>query len=86
MWSYNKRLNSDQFRIGYEYKALEPEDNIPDDIYDAIARAAEILYADTQKIETSLEMQRLALIDLEVETNGTETAEEMLKEIFKNKH
>lgn len=85
MWSYGKRLNSDQFRFGHEYKALEPTDGIPDEIYEAIAQAADLLYAETRNAETALEMQRLELIDFEVEFDGTAEAEEMLNEIFKNK-
>lgn len=85
MWSYGTRLNSNQFRFGYEYKALEPNDGIPADVYESIARAADLLYAETMNFETSLEMQKLQLIDLEVDFDGTAEANEMLKEIFDKK-
>lgn len=84
MWSYATQLTSNQYHWGVGYTSLEDE-WIEDDIYDEIAAAADELYDIHRELATQAEMQRLAQVDAYVRSYGTDEAEQMLGEIFKNK-
>jgi hypothetical protein len=57
---------------------------IPDDLYNSIARAADLLYAQyMQDLPVYTELNRLAQIDEQVDREGTAEATAMLNEIFK---
>lgn len=59
---------------------------IPDELYNSIARAADMLYAQYMaELPTNIELNRLEQIDRRVDEEGTDEARTMLDEIFKQK-
>lgn len=85
MWSYGKQLGSNEYRWGVNYTPID-NDWIEDDVYAELAAAADELYSIHRELSTQAEMQRLAQIDEYVQNYGTTETEQMLEEIFKNKH
>lgn len=81
---YSVKLQPGQYRYGNTYTG--DSEGIRNDIYESIARAADILYGQMdQVIACKHELKRLAQIDGWVNAYGTPDADAMLNEIFKKK-
>ena len=79
---FGRQLNQTEFRMTYHYE----HEYIKDELYYAIAAAADKLYARyMQDLAIEKNLEQLDQIDAQVDRDGTTEATDMLNEIFKNK-